>query len=104
MEQSYLLLGLYVLSLVFVILGIIFLIRFRDYENKRLLDGYNSLLFGVFAFALFLFVKVVFYFSSIFRFRVIFGYMEFLISLSNVVLVPLMVICFLVGIWLFREA
>ena len=104
MVNQYILFGLYVLSFVFVLLGIIFLKRLKDYENNRLEDGYNALLFGLFCFLLFLLVKVLIYVNRLFLESVSLGqYFNLLNSLGFLVFIPLMSVCFVVALILFTD-
>jgi len=105
MVEEYLLFGLSIFSFVFVLLGLVFFLRLRFYEDKRLQSGISALLFGVFLLMLFLLSKSLYY--SMFFLEGIFngfgGYVSLINSLSGIVFLPLMSICFLVGMLLFKE-
>ena len=104
MVNEYVIFGFYVLSFVFILLGILFLKKLKDYENKRLEDGYNALLFGLFCFLLFLLVKVLFYVNILFIESSSLGqYFNLLNSIALLIFIPLMSVCFLVALLLFVD-
>ena len=105
MVTDYLLLGLYFMGFVFSIFGFVFLNRLKHYEDERLENGLNALLFGVFSFSLFMLVKSGYYLYILFpdALEIIASYLVFLNSLSSLIFVPLMAVCFLVAMLLFNE-
>lgn len=100
---SFLILSL--LGLIFLVYTLIFLIKRKEYESNRVLNGYNVLIFGVFLLGLTFFIKFIKY--LIIEFSGYFGmlndFLSFFDLISNVFLLTLFSISFLVGVFIFRE-
>lgn len=98
---DYVIFGLTAASILFLILAFIYLIKQRVLEDRRLTHGIDTLLFGLIFLGLFLIIKHIEYANIIFEFNI--SFINTLISIAHLVFVPLMAICFLVAIVMFKE-
>lgn len=92
---------MYALGTIVLIYSGIVLIKRREYENKRILSGFNALIFGIFLLALSFFLKMVLNIVLIFWDN--FDWLIYLDIISNLILMPLFGISFLVAMFLFKE-
>lgn len=88
-------------SIVFLILSVIYLLKQRVLEDKRLIHGIDTLLFGLIFLGLFLIVKHIEYANVIFELNL--SFINTLLYVAGLAFLPLMAICFLVAIIMFKE-
>lgn len=88
-------------SIIFLILSLIYLLKQRVLEDKRLTQGIDTLLFGLIFLGLFLLVKHVEYAGIIFELNL--SFINTLSHIAGLAFLPLMAICFLVAIIMFKE-
>ncbi len=88
-------------SILFLILAFIYLLRQRILEDKRLLQGTNTLLFGLIFLGLFLIIEHIKWSNICFNLN--WTFITTLSNISNLVFAPLMAVCFLVSICFFKE-
>ena len=98
---NYIIFGLTAAAILFLILSIVYLIKQRVLEDKRLTHGIDTLLFGLIFLGLFLIVKHIEYASIVFELNI--SFINILINIAYLVFIPLMAICFLVAIVMFKE-
>lgn len=98
---NYIIFGLTVASILFLILSIIYLIKQRILEDKRLTHGINTLIFGLIFLGLFVLVKHIEYANIIFGLNITF--MNILLNIASLVFLPLMAVCILVATQIFKE-
>ncbi len=98
---NYVIFGLTAASILFLILSIIYLIKQRVIEDRILTHGIDTLLFGLIFLGLFLIVKHIEYANIVFEFNI--SFINILINIAHLVFIPLMAICFLVAIIMFKE-
>jgi hypothetical protein len=101
--QDYILTGINVLSFVFIVLSILVMVKIKKFEDLKLGNGFKGLILGFFFLGLFLLILVIKYLNTIFEF-IQENYISYLFSISELVLIPLFAICFLVAIYLFKES
>ncbi|MBI2499200.1 hypothetical protein HYV88_03070 [Candidatus Woesearchaeota archaeon] len=93
------------LGFILLVYNLIILIKRKEYESNRVLNGYNVLIFGVFLLVLTFFIKFIKY--LIIEFSGYFGllneFLGFFDLMSNVFLLTLFSISFLVGVFIFKE-
>ena len=90
------------LSFILLIYSVIILIKRREYEDKRILNGYNAFLLGIFALALYAGLKSI---SSGYN-AISFLRSDSLLSyslLAQSLLLPLFAISLFVGLLIFKE-
>lgn len=87
----------------FVILGynVVILIKRKEYENSRIFNGYNILIFGVVLLGLAVLVKTIKF--GMLTFYGGLGYLIYLDIISNLILIPLFGISYLVAMFSFKE-
>lgn len=98
---DYIIFGLTVASILFLILSIIYLIRQRVLEDKRLTYGINTLIFGLVFLGLFILIKHIEYANVIFGLNLTF--MNILSNIAYLIFLPLMAVCILVATQIFKE-
>jgi len=91
-----------ILSFVLLFYSIIVLIKRRQYESTRILLGYNALVFGLFALAVFLLIRGVKYLYLLLSKIEESGLIYFDV-LSTLILLPIVAASFLVSMLLFRS-
>ena len=93
------------LGFVFLIYTLIVLIKRREYENKRIINSYNVLMFGMFLMALALLLKGLKfgYLSFGERFFDLTDYLYLFDVVSNLILIPLFGVSFLVSMMILKE-
>jgi|SRR3989344_3563617 len=93
------------LGFILLVYNLIILIKRKEYESSRVLNGYNVLIFGVFLLVLTFFIKFIKY--LIIEFSGYFGllneFLSFFDLIGSVFLLTLFSISFLVGVFIFKE-
>lgn len=100
--QDYILIGINVLSFVFIFFSIIFMAKIKKFEDLKLGNGFKVLILGFFFLGLFLLINALNYLNKLFLF-IQESYLTDLLSISELILIPLFAICFLAAILLFKE-
>ncbi len=102
-NTSFLILSL--LGFIFLVYTLIILIKRKEYESSRILKGYNVLIFGIFLLCLAFFVKFIKYLIIEFSgyFGILNEFLSFFDLISNIFLLTLFAISFLVGVFIFKE-
>lgn len=98
---DYIIFGLTAASVLFLILSIIYLLKQRVLEDKRLSYGINTLLFGLVFLGLFVLVKHIEYANVIFELNLTFT--NLLLNISNLIFLPIMAVCIFVSSLIFKE-
>ncbi len=104
-----LLFGVLVFSVFFLFLTLVFLIKNRQYERSQFEQSINSLVFGLFFLLLSMLVQLLNAINETFKGSLakmipdINTYLDYLLTISDVALVPLFAVCFFVGIYLAKE-
>lgn len=95
---------IFLLGFIILTYTIIVLFKRKEYENSRIYGGYNVMIFGIILLALSSLVKTVKFGFLSFNEDIILDYVLYLDIASNLVLIPLFVISFLVAMMFLREA
>lgn len=98
---DYIIFGLTAASVLFLILSIIYLLKQRVLEDKRLAYGINTLLFGLVFLGLFILVKHIEYANVIFELNLTF--VNLLLNIGNLIFLPIMAVCIFVSALIFKE-
>ena len=91
-----------ILGFVLLLYAVILLIKRRQYESSRIVNGYNALLFGLFSLALVSLIKGTKYFYFILS-KVDEVHLVYFDVVSILILLPLVAGSFLVSMLLFRS-
>ncbi|MEK6840301.1 MAG: hypothetical protein AABX72_05135 [Nanoarchaeota archaeon] len=109
MVLDQILLAMDLLTLLFALVTLVYLKRNREYERLELESGLNALLFGMFFLFISLIITTAVYFGKAFSttlelfFPEIQTYLGYLQSVSQLALLPLFAVCFLVAILLVNK-
>lgn len=95
---------LFVIAFILLAYNIIVFIQRREYENKRIFTGYNTLIFGFILLTLSILIKTIKFGFLTFNGSIIEDYLLHFDIATNLVLIPLFVISYLVAIFAFKEA
>ena len=95
----------FLLGFILLIYSTIILIKRKEYENKRILSGYNVMIFSIFLLALSCLVKgLKFIFLGLKpEFLDLSGSLVYFDVITNIFLIPLFVISLIVSLLLFKE-
>lgn len=97
-----------VLTLAFVVLSLVFLIRNREYEKSTFENSLNALLFGLLLMVLIKGIDVLFWsrhvYSDFFLSTGLEPYIDSMLTVSQVALLPLFAVCVLVAVIFARDA
>ena len=91
------------LGFVFLLYGVLMLMKRKEYENPRIKDGYNALIFSVFILALYALLKTIKYGSIAFNVNLFNGNFFYLDVLAQAGLLPLFCISLITGMLLFKR-
>lgn len=106
---SYVIFGLSILGFIFVLLNIIFIAKEKRFENEKLEQGLNTIIFGLFFLMLLITINVLKYGDEIFHkyfikvLPAVTIYINYLIQITNLIFIPLIAICFLIAMVFFRK-
>ena len=100
--------GMGFLTVFFAFITLLYIKKNREYERLELESGLNALLFGMFFLFISIFIDFLVYLDkTFFIFSAITAqagtYLGYLVNISNIALVPLFAVCFLVAILLIRK-
>lgn len=95
---NYILFGLICASFIFTAVSALFFWKEKEFEDKRLRGGVNSIFFGLIFFSLFLLLKSTEYGLMLFsKWSIPYGY------IIEIATVSLMMVCFLASMIMLRE-
>ena len=94
---------LFTIACVILAYTIIVLIKRKEYENTRVYSGYNALLFGIFMLTISSVIKAIEFGLLAFREEAIIDYVIYVDTATNLVLLPIVGISFLVAMFIFKE-
>ena len=103
--SNFLLLLLSLFVCIFLIYNILILVKRKEYESNSILKGYNVLIFGLFVLMLAFFVRFIKFLLIEFQDYVGFliDFISFFDLVSNVFLLSLFAVSFLVGVFVLKE-
>lgn len=97
-----------VLTLAFVVLSLAFLVRNREYERSAFENSLNALLFGLLMMVLIKGIDVLFWSRDVFPNLLISTgleqYIDSMLTVSQVALLPLFAVCILVAVIFAKDA
>lgn len=93
---------LFLIGFVLLVYNVILLFKRKEYENQRVYPGYNILILGVVLLGLATLIKTIKFGVLSFSESVVDSLIYFDI-VSNLILIPLFVVSFLVAMLVFRE-
>ena len=103
MNSETILFVLFLLGFISLVYTVIILIKRKEYENQRITPGYNGLIFGIMFLALSSLIKTVKFGFLSFNEDLIFDYLMYFDIFTNLILIPLSIVSFLVAMLLFKE-
>jgi len=109
MALDQIILGIDIISVLLLLATLIFMVKNREFEKMEVENSMNALIFGVFFLFLIMLINSIIYLDK--SFKAVFAplggdistYMNYLVIVSDVALIPLFAVCFFVGIFLARD-
>ena len=94
---------LFLISFIVLTYTIIILFKRKEYENPRIFQGYNLLLFGIVSLALSTLIKAVKFGFLSFNENLIIDFLIYFDVVTNLILIPLFGVSYLVSMMAFKE-
>jgi len=97
-----------IISVILLLATLVFLVKNREFERSEVENSMNALIFGIFFILLVMIVNSLVYLQKGYP-NVLGGisnidkYLGYLVTISDIALIPLFAVCFLVGIFLARD-
>lgn len=101
---------LYLISAIFFLVSIVYLAKYKRFQDSRTLNGSDSYLFGLVFLVLYLLINGLSYGSSIIKmiipgyFNTFSTYLNYLVLISNLFFILMISVCFLISVILLKEA
>ena len=101
--------SLYIVSSIFFLVSLIYLAKYKKFQDSRTLNSSDSYLLGLVFLVLYLFVNGLSYGSIIIKkiipsyFNTFSMYLDYLVLISNLFFILMIGICFLISVILLKE-
>ena len=109
MVSEQIILGIDIFALLLLVVGIVFLVKNRNFERSEFENSINTMIFGLFFLVLVVLISIIEYLDLAFHNSLIGAipdittYVNYMVTVSEIALIPLFAICFLVGVFLARD-
>lgn len=104
---NYFIFGLSIGAFIFILLSLIFIVKEKRFEDKKLKSGINAIIFGLFFLILLIAINLINYADKIFNLEGFLPsvniYINYLIQIANLAFILLIAIFFLVAMLIFRR-
>ena len=100
---------LYFLSALVLIVSITYLVKYRKFQSHKAIDGVNSYIFGLIFLLIYLLIQTLDFGKFIFEkllpsyFNSINVYINYLVLISNLSIILMIAVCFLISVLVLKE-